>query len=89
MTEIDASPATAPPLTEQQRNVYAALSAVVRLADCAGMALVPGPTWVSVYVPHHRRPGCYSLLRQIDLPQIKTEPLGRHAGRRKRAQVAP
>lgn len=84
MTELDASPATVPPLTELQRNAYAALCAVARLCDSAGLALVPGPTSVAVYVPQRGKPGRYSLLRSIDLPQIKAKPLGVHAERRKR-----
>lgn len=82
MTEIDI-PEIAPSMTELQRIAEDTLVAAVRLCDAAGLALVPGPTSVTLYVPQRWRPGRYSAGRMLDLPQIAAKPLGRSAPRKR------
>lgn len=84
MTEIDTDPPHAPAMTELQRIARDSLVATVRLCDATGLALVPGPTSVTVYAPQPRRPSAFSLVETLDLPQIPTQPLGRPAPRRRR-----
>ena len=84
MTEIDTT-AQAPALTELQRIARDTLAAAVRLCDAAGLAVVPGPTHVTLWVPQRWRPGCYSAAGVLDLPQIQTKPMGRTAPRRRDA----
>ncbi|MEY4908197.1 MAG: hypothetical protein RL260_1915 [Pseudomonadota bacterium] len=72
-------------MTELQRIACDTLAAAVRLCDAAGLALVPGPTHVTVYVPQRYRPSCYSSAKVLDLPQIAPKLLGRSAPRRRAA----
>lgn len=80
MTEVSTAPA--PAMTELQRIARDTLSAALRLCDAAGLALVPGPAHVTVYVPQRYRPSCYSAAGMLELPQIAPKPLGRSAPRR-------
>lgn len=84
MTEIDTTVQT-PAMTELQRIARDTLTAAVRLCDAAGLAIVPGLTHVTLWVPQRWRPGCYSAADVLDLPQIKTRPMGRTAPRRRDA----
>lgn len=84
-TELDATDAeagTLPPMTELQRIARDSLNAAVRLCEAAGLALVPGPTSVTVWVPQKFRGHRYSRHESFDLPQIAPRPLGRTAPRR-------
>jgi hypothetical protein len=84
-TELDTTEAEAgrlPPMTELQRIARDTLNAAVRLCDAAGLALVPGPTSVTVWVPQKFRGYRYSQGEAFDLPQITPRPMGRHAPRR-------
>jgi hypothetical protein len=79
---LDEDNAPAPPMTELQRIARDSLAASVRLCAAAGLALVPGPTHVTVWVPQKFRGHRFSRAESFDLPQITPRPLGRHAPRR-------
>ena len=87
-TELDTADAEAgrlPPMTELQRIALDSLATTVRLCDAAGLALMPGPTSVTVWVPAKSDGSRYRQSETFDLPQIIPRPLGRHAPRRRRA----
>jgi hypothetical protein len=81
MPELIASTAV-PAMSELQRIARDSLAAAVRLCDAAGLALVPGPTTITLYVPQRFRPSAFSSADVLDLPQIPVRRLGRNAPRR-------
>lgn len=83
MIELDS--ASTPTLTELQRLARDNLANAVRLCAAAGIAVVPGPTHITLWVPQRWRPNCYSAADVLDLPQIAPQPLGRSAPRRRGA----
>lgn len=83
MTELSTD--AAPAMTELQRIARDNLATAVQLCAAAGIAVVPGPTHVTLWVPQRRRPSCYSAAAVFDLPQIAPRPLGRAAPRRRGA----
>ena len=82
MIELELEPAVTPPLTELQRNARDLLAAAIRICDGAGLAIVPGPAHLTIYVQQRGKAGRYSSVQMMDLPQIQPRPLGRHAERR-------
>lgn len=81
MPELDEQAVACAHMTELQRIACDALQAAVRLCNAAGVALVPGPTTVRIWVQQRGRPSRWSSGDVIDLPQIMTEPRGRAASR--------
>ena len=84
MTELSTDPMP-PAMTELQRIARDTLATAVRLCAAAGIAVVPGPTHVTLWVPQRWRPSCYSAADVFDLPQIQPKTLGRSAPRRRGA----
>lgn len=82
MSELEIELQT-PAMSELQRIARDTLVAAVRLCDAAGLAVVPGPSHVTLWVPQRRHPTRYSAAEVLDLPQIKTSPTGRTAPRRR------
>ena len=80
----DGDGAQCPPMSELQRIARDSYRTAVLLCDAAGLALVPGPTEVTVYVRQRSRPSNWSRVETIDLPQIAPATTGRHANRRPR-----
>ena len=80
--DIELEPDRSPPLTELQRNARDLLAAAIRICDGAGLALVPGPAHLTIYVQQRGKAGRYSSVQMMDLPQIQPRPLGHHAERR-------
>lgn len=82
--DLELEPAASPPLTEMQRNARDLLAAAIRICDGAGLALIPGPAHLTIYVQQRGKAGRYSSVQMLDLPQIQPKPLGRNAERRGR-----
>lgn len=57
-------------MTEMQRIARDSFTAAVRLCEAVGVAVVPGPTHVTLYAAQRRRRNRYAPVAVVTLPQI-------------------